>query len=154
MLYIILKSLHILAVVLFLGNIVTGLFWKHHADRTGDPKLMAHALDGIIRSDRWFTLPGVFAIIATGVALAMVAGHRILGTDWIWMSIVLFSISGAIFGIWVAPLQKRMRAMAAASIVGGSLDMAAYRRLSLTWEIAGVIAILAPVGALVLMVAK
>ena len=90
MLYIVLKSLHVLAVVLFLGNIITGLFWKRHADRTGDPRLMAHALDGVIRSDRWFTMPGVLAIIVTGVGLAQSAGYPIFATGWIWKSLILF----------------------------------------------------------------
>jgi len=60
--YLLLKAVHVLAVVLFLGNIVTGIFWKAHGDRTGDPRIMAHTLDGIIRSDRWFTIPGVVLI--------------------------------------------------------------------------------------------
>jgi len=33
--YYVLKSLHILSVVLFLGNITTGVFWKFHGDRIG-----------------------------------------------------------------------------------------------------------------------
>ena len=33
--YFVLKSLHILSVVLFLGNIITGVFWKMHGDRLG-----------------------------------------------------------------------------------------------------------------------
>jgi uncharacterized membrane protein len=74
MLYLALKSLHILSVVLFLGNIITGVFWKVHADLTGDVRARAQALDGLIRSDRWFTVPGVLLIIATGVALASLAG--------------------------------------------------------------------------------
>ena len=57
--YLFLKVLHVLAVVAFLGNITTGLFWHRHAARTRDPKLLAHAMDGIIRSDRIFTIPGV-----------------------------------------------------------------------------------------------
>jgi uncharacterized membrane protein len=154
MLYLVLKSLHILAVGLFLGNIVTGLFWKRHADRTGDPRLMAHALEGVIRSDRWFTMPGVFAIIGTGVALAWLAGYRILATGWIWKSLILFSISGALFGIWVAPLQKKLKAMAQRGVETGELDRAAYAKASLAWEILGALAILAPIGALFLMVAK
>jgi uncharacterized membrane protein len=152
--YLILKSLHILSVVLFLGNIITGLFWKRHADRTGDAKLMAHALDGVIRSDRWFTMPGVFAIIITGVGLAQLAGYPIFGTGWIWKSIVLFGISGALFGIWVAPLQKRLRAMAEAGAASGAFDVALYRRLSLRWEVVGILATITPLGALFLMVAK
>ena len=154
MLYIVLKSLHVLAVVLFLGNIITGLFWKRHADRTGDPRLMAHALEGVIRSDRWFTMPGVLAIIVTGVGLAQSAGYPIFATGWIWKSLILFGISGALFGIWVAPLQKRLRTLAAAGVSTGQLDRALYHKLSLRWEITGAIATLTPIGALFLMVAK
>ena len=33
--YFVLKSLHILSVVIFIGNIVTGVFWKMHGDRLG-----------------------------------------------------------------------------------------------------------------------
>ena len=70
--YLALKLLHVVAVIVFLGNIFTGLFWHAHAARTRDPKLLAHTMDGIIRSDRWFTLPGVVVIIAAGVFLAVV----------------------------------------------------------------------------------
>jgi uncharacterized membrane protein len=80
--YLTLKTLHILAVVLFLGNIITGVFWKAHADRTGDPRIMAHTLDGIIRSDRWFTIPGVLLIIAFGMGAAIMARLPILRTAW------------------------------------------------------------------------
>ena len=154
MLYLILKSLHIVSVVLFLGNIITGLFWKRHADRTGDPRLMAHGLEGVIRSDRWFTMPGVVAIIVTGVGLAQIAGYPIFGTGWIWKSLILFSISGALFSIWVAPLQAKLRKLAQAGVESGSLDLERYRKLSLQWEITGLLATLTPLGALFLMVAK
>ena len=70
--YLFLKALHIVSVVLFLGNIITGVFWKMHADRTRDLRARAQALDGIIRSDRIFTTPGVFLIIGTGVWLAYI----------------------------------------------------------------------------------
>ena len=46
--YLLLKSLHVVSVVLFLGNIITGVFWKVHADRVGDLRARAQALDGII----------------------------------------------------------------------------------------------------------
>jgi uncharacterized membrane protein len=100
--YLALKTLHILAVVLFLGNIITGVFWKIHGDRTGDPRVMAHTLDGIIRSDRWFTIPGVLLIIVFGLGAAMVAGLPILGTGWIWQSLILFGVSGIAFMAQVA----------------------------------------------------
>ena len=45
--YLALKTLHLLAVVLFLGNIITGLFWKAHADRSADPRIIAQASSAV-----------------------------------------------------------------------------------------------------------
>ena len=152
--YLALKTLHILAVVLFFGNIITGLFWKAHADRTADPRIIAHTLEGIIRSDRWFTVPGVVFIVVFGVAAAIIGGLPILGTGWIWQSILLFGVSGLAFTLQIAPLQRRLLALAAAGSSSQGWDAAAYRRLSRRWEFWGVVAILAPMAALVLMVYK
>lgn len=152
--YLAMKTLHILAVVLFLGNVITGLFWKAHGDRSGDPRIMAHTLDGIIRSDRWFTLPGVFFIVAFGLGGAIVGQMPILRTGWIWQSIVLFTVSGLAFVFQVAPLQRQLRNLAAHSAGGAAWDAERYGRLSRRWEWWGIVATLTPLGALVLMVFK
>jgi uncharacterized membrane protein len=151
--YVVLKSLHILSVVLFLGNIITGVFWKFHGDRVGTLASRAQALEGIISSDRWFTNPGVFLIIGTGVALAITMGYSLLGTPWILWAIILFAVSGFAFGGFVAPLQKRLLANVRAGMTG-TWNEPQYKELSRRWEIWGVIATLAPVIALVLMVMK
>jgi uncharacterized membrane protein len=148
------KVLHIIAVVLFLGNIITGVFWHRHAARTRDPRLLAHTVEGVIRSDRLFTMPGVFVIIATGVLAAMQVGLPLLKTGWILWSLVLFAISGLMFGIQVAPLQRKLLALAQAGVGKGSFDYASYHRLAVRWEITGTIATLTPLIALVLMVTK
>ncbi len=152
--YLAMKTLHVLAVVLFLGNIITGLFWKFHGDRTADPRIIAHTLEGIIRSDRWFTIPGVVFILAFGVGAAAIGGLPILGTAWIWQSIALFAVSGLAFMLQVAPLQRRLQALASAGAGGGPWDEVAYRRLSRQWELWGVVALVTPLAALVLMVYK
>ena len=135
--YLAMKTLHVLAVVLFLGNIITGLFWKAHGDRTADPRIIAHTLEGLIRSDRWFTIPGVVLIVVFGIAAAILGRLPILSTGWIWQSIVLFSISGLAFMLQVAPLQRRLLALAAAGVSGERWEHAAYRRLSRRWEFWG-----------------
>ena len=152
--YLALKGFHILAVVLFLGNIITGLFWKAHGDRTGDPRIMAHTIDGIIRSDRWFTLPGVVLIIVFGVAGAIVGHLPIIGTSWIRQSLILFTVSGAAFIFQVAPLQERLRTMTIEGSSGGTWNIEEYRRLSRRWEFWGVVATVTPLAALALMVTK
>lgn len=152
--YLWLKLLHIAAVIAFLGNITTGLFWHAHAARTRDPLLLAHTMDGIIRSDRLFTIPGVVIIILGGFAAAIVGGYPILGTSWILWSLILFSVSGVAFVIGVAPLQVRLRALAQAGAEQGSFDWAGYQRLAHSWERWGAVALLTPITALVLMVLK
>jgi uncharacterized membrane protein len=152
MLYLLMKALHIVSVVLFLGNIITGVFWKVHADRTGDLRARAQALDGIIKSDRIFTTPNVFIIILTGVATAYAAGIPILSTPWILGSIILFGISGFAFA-FVAPLQKKLLANVQAGIAG-QWDRAGYEDLSRRWTVWGTVATAAPLIAVFLMVMK
>src|SRR4029453_10313027 len=95
--YLWLKLIHVIAVVLFLGNIITGLFWHRHALRTRNASLIAHTMDGVVQSDRLFTMPGVLVILASGIFVAIRGGFPILGTPWIALTIVMFGISGAVF---------------------------------------------------------
>ncbi|MFN2382640.1 MAG: DUF2269 family protein [Gemmatimonadota bacterium] len=152
--YLLLKLLHIISVIAFLGNITTGLFWHGHAARTRDPRLLAHTMTGIIRSDRFFTVPGVIGIILSGVAAAIYGNLPILGTGWILWTLVLFSISGLVFMFRVAPLQRQLRDLAADGAQSGAFEYARYHGLAVRWEIWGAVALLAPVGGLVLMVLK
>jgi len=103
-----LKLLHLLAVVIFLGNIITGLFWMHIAVKTKDLKIISHTIKGIIKADRLFTIPGVIVITVCGLLAAIYANYPILGSGWIFWSIIMFSISGIIFSYKVAPLQKKI----------------------------------------------
>jgi uncharacterized membrane protein len=154
MLYLGLKLFHIAAVILFLGNIITGLFWKAYADRTNNPQLIAHTLEGIIRSDRWFTIPGVVAIVLGGLGTAITGGIPVLSTGWILWSIVLFSVSGAAFGARVAPLQFQLTVLARSGLDREHFDWAGYHTLSRRWELWSLSALLTPVAAVALMVFK
>jgi len=152
--YLLFKLLHVASVIAFLGNITTGLFWHAHAARTRDPKLLAFTMDGIIRSDRLFTVPGVIGIIVSGFAAAIHGNFPILHTPWIFWTLVLFSISGLIFTMRVVPLQRQMRALAESGAQSGAFEYARYQALALRWEIWGAAALLTPVGGLALMVLK
>ena len=157
MLYLTLKALHVLAVVLFLGNVTTGIFWKAHGDRLsdangGDLRHRVQALDGIIKADRLFTVPSVLLIIASGVTLVLV-GNLSFFTPWILWSLVLFGGAGAIFGARVGPLQTKLLANARAGLAG-EWNEAEYQALSNSWRFWGWIATGAPLVALILMVLK
>jgi uncharacterized membrane protein len=152
--YLSLKLLHIAAVVAFLGNITTGLFWHRVAAQSGDPKVLAFTMGGIIASDRWFTVPGVVLIIASGVGLALLGGYPLLRTGWILWTLVLFGVSGAAFMARVAPLQRRLLAMSAAGARDGNFDRKAYDALAQRWELWGVVALGTPLLGFALMVLK
>jgi uncharacterized membrane protein len=152
--YLWLKVIHVIAVVLFLGNIITGVFWHKHAERTRDPRLIAHTMAGVIRSDRLFTMPGVFVILASGIFAAIQAGLPLLGTHWILWTIVMFAISGAVFMVKLGPLQRTMQKLAADGVASGLFDFTAYQRLSKQWDFWGAIATLAPLIGVALMVLK
>jgi uncharacterized membrane protein len=153
-LYLALKALHVSAVVIFLGNIITGLFWHAYAARTRDAKVLSHAMRGIILSDRLFTMPGVIVILVSGVLLAIHGGYPLLRTGWILWPIVLFSVSGLAFMSRVAPLQRQLLAMAQVGAERGDFDYARYHKLAMTWELWGAIALLTPVAALLIMTLK
>src|SRR5438093_12959213 len=151
--YQLLKLIHVSAVIIFLGNIITGLFWKAHADRPRDVGFIAHTMDGLIRADRWFTIPGVIVITVAGILAAIQAGLPLLHTGWILWSIIAFSASGIAFAWRVAPLQKEILALTTATR-DTPFDWALYRSKSLRWELWGVFATVTPAIAVVLMVIK
>lgn len=149
--YHVLQVVHVFAVILFMGNIITGLFWKFHADGTRNPIIVAHTMRGLIRADRWFTVPGVVVITVAGFLAAIQAGLPLLRTGWILWSIVAFSLSGVAFAWKVAPLQRQLLLL---SENPAELDWSAYRSKSLQWELWGLFATFTPAAAVILMVWK
>ena len=160
--YLVFKLIHVAAVIAFLGNITTGLFWHRHAARTRDPRLLAFTMDGIIRSDRIFTIPGVIVITTAGLFGAINGNLPLIRTEWIFWTIILFSISGIAFMSRVAPLQRKLHAMAAAGAAGGAggagggaaFDYAAYHAVARQWEAWGAVALIAPLIGMALMILK
>jgi uncharacterized membrane protein len=111
-------------------------------------------MDGIIRSDLIFTIPGVILIVISGLATAIVGGLPIVRTPWILWSLVLFAVSGIVFVARVAPLQKELRALAQAGVGKDSFDLLPYQAVARRWEMWGALALVTPIAALVLMILK
>lgn len=151
--YLLWKLLHIIGAVLFLGNITTGLFWAAHAHKQNDLRLVSSAFRGIVQSDRWFTVPGVFALLAGGFGSAISGGIPILRTGWVFWAIVLFSVSGLVFALFVAPLQKEIRSFVEHRPQTPE-NWESYSRLYRRWSRWGVVSWLTPMVALGIMVLK
>src|SRR4030095_4270852 len=99
------------------------------------------------------TIPGVVIITAAGFSAAIHGGLPLLRTGWIFWSIVLFSLSGLIFSIKVAPLQKKILHIAENN-AANELSHNAYHSHLRQWETWGLIALITPLAALVMMVLK
>lgn len=151
--YLTLKFVHVLAVVMFVGNITIGIFWKQIADATNDPRVIAHTIGGIMKADRIFTIPAVILLAIAGVGTAQVGQLSILGTGWIVWSIGLFIIAGVAFGP-IARAQRGLYAVAQAGTQGATMDWQRYEAVSKQWALWGTIATIAPLIAVALMVLK
>ena len=147
MLYLILKLVHVAGVVLFLGNITVGVFWKAHADRSGNAAIMANTMDGIIAADKIFTIPGIVILLAGGIGAAVVGKIPILSTGWLFWGIVAFILSGLCF----APLSRAQRRISIAAHAGNFDE---YDRQSKGWTFWGSLALIFPIVAFVLMILK
>ena len=151
--YSLLKLVHIIAVIIFLGNIITGLFWMRIANKTNNLSIISFTMEGIITSDKWFTIPGVIIITAGGFSAAIEGGLPLLRTGWIFWSIVLFSVSGVTFTTKLAPLQKRIFQLTK-DAEPAKFNHDHYQASLKQWEMWGLIALLTPLAALVMMVLK
>ncbi|HKB85721.1 MAG TPA: DUF2269 family protein [Ignavibacteriaceae bacterium] len=149
MAYLIFKLIHIFAVIFFLGNIVIDVFWKNHGDRSGDPKIIAHTIKGIIRADRFFTMPAVAFLILAGFG-AMGIGYLPFETGWIMWGFIMIIISAAAFMAKVVPAQKKLLKIAETD----PFDQQLYDAVSKEWNLWGSIATIAPLIAVILMVLK
>ncbi len=151
--YLALKLVHVLAVIVFVGNITVGVLWKAIGDRTRNPAIMAHTMLGIIRADRVFTIPAIIVLVIAGVGAAQVGHLSILGTGWILWAIVLFVISGIAFGP-LSRVQRQIAQVAAAGTSSAGMDWKRYDTLSNQWALWGTIALIAPLLAVACMVLK
>jgi uncharacterized membrane protein len=95
----------------------------------------------------------VIGIVVGGVAAAVIGNLPILATGWILWPIILFSISGIVFGVWVAPLQRRIADVARAA-ESSAQAWDSYQALYKRWEMWGLLALITPAIAMAIMVLK
>jgi uncharacterized membrane protein len=105
--YLWLKSLHLLGVVAFLGNIIITGWWKFMADRTRNSQVIAFAQRQVTLTDYVFTVGGAFIILVAGWGNAALHGMSVYQTNWLSWGLGLFSASGLIWLVILIPIQIR-----------------------------------------------
>jgi len=145
--------LHLVGVLLMVGNIVTAAFWKIRADLTGKPDVIHHTVKNVMIADYFFTIPGLVLIILSGFIMAGRSGASLSGMNWLTLSFILLAVTGVIWLAILIPMQLRMIRFSAACVEKGAIS-AEYRLASRQWAIFGVAATLLPIVILYLMVMK
>lgn len=153
MLYAVLKFLHVAGLILLIGNVTITAFWKVFADRSRDPKIVAHAQRIVILADYFFTLPGIALILIGGYGMAWAGGINVLTPDWLGWSQILFFASGLIWLGILVPAQIR-QARAARAMKPEFEIPESYSRDGRLWLVWGIIATVPLVAAAYLMIAK
>lgn len=146
-------SLHILGVVLFLGNLIVTAVWKTLADRTKNPPVVAYGQRLVTVTDLAFTATGAALIIVAGQVMAQDYGGVFSGPAWLTWGWSLFIASGVIWLTVLIPIEV-LQARLARGFRDGGIIPERYWRLSRLWAIFGVIATILPLVTLYLMVVK
>ncbi|MCW8961552.1 MAG: DUF2269 domain-containing protein [Ignavibacteriaceae bacterium] len=123
MVYFILVLIHVMAVIIFLGNNTITPFWKSQAEKTKDRLHVLNTWEGIIRADRFFTMPGVTILLIFGIGAALHGGFNLINTGWIFWSIIMYIISGAAFMAKVVPIQKNIVALGKMNLNLAGMDI-------------------------------
>ena len=122
-----LKALHVLAAILFVGNVIVTGIWTaifFRARHTHDFRLAARA---IVFTDWLFTVGGGALLTITGVSLAIGRGYPVWGTPWIRQAMVALAVSTVMWLVLLVPAQRIMLRVVSSEAVEARL-VRAYTR--------------------------
>ena len=145
-------ALHIVGVVVFLGNIIVTAVWKTLADRTENPRVVAYAQRLVTITDVAFTATGTALIAISGTVMAKAFGG-VGWPSWLACGWSLFIASGIVWVVVLIPVEV-MQARLARQFETEATIPDRYCRLGRAWAVFGVIAILLPLANVYFMVFK
>ncbi len=125
----ILKFLHILGVVLMVGNVITTGLWAHWASKSDEESLRKFASISILKADLFLTFTGGGLILVSGFAMAGINGLTFQENPWLVQGIVALAVSTIVWLLVLLPDQFRMKTCAESGDSAGFIK--AYRRWSL-----------------------
>jgi uncharacterized membrane protein len=147
------KFIHILGVIILVGNVTATAMWKFFADRSGDPKIVGFAQRLITFTDWSLTFWGVVLTMAGGYGAAALGQFDLFSDRWLVLGQCLFVVSGIMWLAILIPLQVRMARMAR-SFEGGGAIPKEYTSASRAWFIVGIVSTIPLVAATWVMISK
>ncbi|WP_353204321.1 DUF2269 domain-containing protein [Sphingomonas sp.] len=147
------KFIHILGIIMLLGNVTATAIWKFFADRSKDPKIVGFGQRLVTLTDWSLTVWGAALTMIGGYGAAAIAQIDLVSERWLLLGQILFVASGALWIGILVPLQVRLARMARTFESGDAIPDA-YWRASRTWFIVGLLITVPLVAAAWVMVAK
>lgn len=150
--YLVLKTVHILAAMVFLGTGLGSAWYRLRADFSDDTRVIAWCQREVVRADWYFTVPAglLLPLSALGLVLTMRLSWT---TPWILWGIGGYVIAGVCWlpAVW---LQIAMRRLAEEALARGEPVPAEFHRYARWWMALGVPSFGAAIGTVWVMVAK
>ncbi|MBK7221371.1 MAG: DUF2269 family protein [Saprospiraceae bacterium] len=132
------KLLHILGVVIFMGNMIVGPVWFSYAFYSKDAHVLKFAAKLLQKTDLYLTIPGVALTVLNGLCLSAVYGGS-QSQPWLLHSIYL------IFTMWVlsVPLVFLQEKLFVAMETEAQNEVK-INRLLIQWSILGCLVMIPP----------
>lgn len=146
------KTLHVLGGVLFLGNIIITGIWMFLAQRSKNIPVVQFAIKAVNWMDVFFTAPGAALILLSGLLQAPHHGG-VYTQSWILAGLILFSLSGVIWLLFLIPDQHRLIILSNQLTEKGKLPQKFFKTLH-KWYFWGIIATILPIISLIIMILK
>ena len=150
--YLVLKLIHIIGAIVFLGNLIVTGWWKAKADYTRDAQVISFAQQQVTVTDFLFTGGGAVLVLIGGIGNVMRLGADAWGQSWVTWGLALFTVSALIWLLVLIPIQVRQ-----ARIINNADDGMVpeqYWKLGRQWIVWGLIAMALPLANVYWMVFK
>lgn len=132
------KLLHILGVVIFMGNMIVGPVWFSYAFYSKDAQILKFATKLLQQTDLYLTIPGVALTVLNGLCLAAVYGGS-QSQPWLLHSIYLI-LTMWMLSVPLVFLQEKLFL----TIETEAQNEAKINRLLIQWSILGSLVMIPP----------
>lgn len=148
----VLKTIHVLGAVLFLGTGAGSAYYKLRANASKEVAVIAWCDAEVVRADWWFTVPSGVLMPVTG--LWLVELYRLpLATPWVWQALAGYTIAGLTW-LPAAFMQVRMKRLSAVAKRDATPLPPAWHRMQRAWAMLGVPSFGATMAVVWMMVSK
>ena len=106
------KFLHILGVVLMVGNVITTGLWAHWAKSMKEEKLAIFAAESILKADLFLTFVGGGLILIPGFIMLKAMQLPFFETQWLLHGTAALLVSTLIWLLFLLPDQYKMKKLA------------------------------------------